>query len=280
MAKPNVAYENNPFYIGLNGLKLFFNIAKSVAIFALILSAFSFLSDIATSTADVATTLQMTKEQQAAQQRADEAAVEAFFAQEPGKLAVIGVLGASALFLFIVAVLWIYGSLEYTGARMAKGKQVKLKEALAASGRELASYVWLWVIIVVKVFLWSLLFIIPGVIMAVRYSLAGTVFFAEDKRGNAAIKRSLELTKGAWFTTFGGMALWNIMTIGAIVYLLQPGINAVLYRQFAAVTDAGEQKPAAHWLSWASLIAPIAMIGLFATLIIILAVLYAAAAGI
>ena len=278
MSKLTAAYENNPFNIGLMGLKLFFDKAKSVAIFAIFLCAISFILNGLSGGYDYSSTT-MTEEQAKAQQQADEAAVREFFSQDPGTLAVIGILGASALFLFIVLSLWLYGALEYTGARLAAGERTELKEALKTSGSELASYVWLYVIIFVKVLLWSLLFIIPGIIMAVRYSLAGTSFFAEGKRGNAAVKRSLELTRGAWFTTFGGMALWNIMTLGLISYLLQPGINAVLYRQFVPLTDKNEQKPAPHWLSWATLVAPIALLGLLVMIGVIIAAIFIALAG-
>lgn len=273
MAKTTVAYENNPFNIGLAGLKLLFEKAKPVAIFAIVLCALSVLSDLASSAVDTSTTLTMSEERIAAQERADEAAVREFFAQDAGTIIGIGVLAASAVFLFIIISLWLYGALEYTGARLAAGERVGLKEALKEAGKVLASYVWLYVIIVVKVLLWSLLFIIPGIIMAVRYALAGTAFFAEGKRGNAAVKRSLELTKGAWFTTFAGVALWNIITLGLITYLLQPGINAVLYRQFKPLTDTNEPKPAAHWLSWATLFAPLALIGFLAIIGLLVALL-------
>ena len=75
------------------------------------------------------------------------------------------------------------------------------------------------------------------------------------------------------------MALWNIMTLGLISYLLQPGINAVLYRQFVPLTDKNEQKPAPHWLSWATLVAPIALLGLLVMIGVIIAAIFIALAG-
>jgi hypothetical protein len=129
--------------------------------------------------------------------------------------------------------------------------------------KELPGYLWVNIIMLVKLFLWTLLFIVPGMIMAVRYRLSGTVFFAEGKRGNAAVKRSAELTKGAWFTTFAGYGLWNLITFNQIQQLVAPGVSAILYRQLRALTDAGESKPSAHWLSWLTLLVPIALILLF-----------------
>lgn len=279
MKKHMVNYENNPFNIGLNAIRLVFKKAKNVAIFAVVLSALAFLSNASSNVNDFANTATLSPAEIKAQEKADEKAVSEFFAQDPGTIAVIGILGASALFLFIVISLWLYGTFDYTAARLAEGNKVGLKEALVGTGKELASYIWMYIIIFVKVLLWSLLFIIPGIIMAVRYSLAGTVFFAEGKRGNEAVKRSLELTRGAWFTTFASIGLWNIITIGAITYVLQPGVNAQLYRQYVPLTDANEPKPAAHWLSWATLLAPIAIIGFLGTMAVLIFVLITALQG-
>ena len=279
MAKKVTEYENNPFYIGLSGLQALFTRARGVAVFAIVVSVLALILNVVSTIADSPDSLTMTEAQLAARDRADQQAVREFFAQDPGQLAVFGVLFASAVFLFVVIWMWLYGTLEYTGARLAAGEKVGLKEALRETGKDLASYIWLYVIMGVKIFLWSLLLIVPGIIMAVRYSLAGTAFFAEGKRGNAAIKRSLELTKGAWFTTFAGYGLWNFITFGMITPLLQPGVNAVLYRNFRYVTDEGLTKPAAHWLSWLAFFVPIAMLMLFIGLAVVLALILATSFG-
>jgi hypothetical protein len=254
MTKKSESYENNPFTIGLNGLTRTFNKARQVAIFAIILAVFSLLTNMVSTVIDLSAG--MNEAQQATvqeQQQAQQEAVAAFFSQDIGALAVAGVLIASFVFFIVALSLWVYGAFEYTGAKLAEDKKVTLTESLKHSWEDLASYIWMYIIIVTKVLLWSLLFIVPGIIMAVRYSLAGTVFFAEGKRGNAAVKRSLELTKGAWLTTFGSMTLWNVMTLGTITYLLQPGINAALYSQYKQATDSEKAHPKAHLLSWLTL---------------------------
>jgi hypothetical protein len=254
MTKKSESYENNPFTIGLNGLTITFNRARQIAIFAIILAVFSLFSNIVSTAIDLSTG--MNEAQQATmqeQQQAQREAVAAFFSQDIGALAVAGVLIASFVFFIVALSMWVYGAFEYTGAKLAEDKKVTLTESLKHSWEDLASYIWMYIIIVTKVLLWSLLFIVPGIIMAVRYSLAGTVFFAEGKRGNAAVKRSLELTKGAWLTTFGSMTLWNVMTLGTITYLLQPGINAALYSQYKQTTDSEKAHPEAHLLSWLTL---------------------------
>ncbi len=275
MTKKTAEYENNPFNIGLNGLKLLFANARNVAIYAIVLCVLLAIANFISSAVDTTNTLSMSEQELAAQQKATEVAVQEFFALGTSELVLIGVAFATAVFLITVILFWLYGVIDYTGARLAEGEQAELKQALKASAKNLAGYIWLYILIGIKVLLWSLLLIVPGIIMAVRYSLAGTVFFAEDKRGNEAIKRSLELTKGAWFTTFAGMGLWNIMTFGQITYLLQPGVNAILYRQFKQTP----KKPAAHWLSWATLVAPIALLGFVVSLVVIIGLIWIAIAA-
>jgi len=267
-------YENNPFNIGLNGLKLFFASAQSVAIYAIVLSVIVFVFNSISNVADLTDT-----RNQAQIERQDRQAINDFFSQDPGRIAVAGVLIASVLFIVVLVTLVLNGILEYTGARLALGEKVTLKQALKEVMKDLAGYLWVNVVLMVKIFLWSLLLIVPGIIMAVRYKLAGTVFFAEGKRGNAAVKRSAELTKGAWFTTLAGYSLWNLMTFGMIPQLLAPGSSAVLYRQLRDVTDAGGQKPPAHWLSWLTFFVPIALVLMFLSLFILLFVAIAATYG-
>ncbi len=264
-------YENNPFYIGLNGLKLFFANAQSVAIYAIVLCSVAFIANTASNIADIVDT-----RSQAQIERQDQQAWNDFFSQDPGRIAVAGVIIASALFIVVLVTLVLNGILEYTGARLAHGEKVGLKQAFKEVMKDLAGYLWVNIVVMIKVILWSLLLIVPGIIMAVRYKLAGTVFFAEGKRGNAAVKRSAELTKGAWFTTLAGYSLWNLMTFGMIPQLLAPGSSAVLYRQLRDVTDAGQQKPSAHWLSWLTFFVPIALVLMLLSLFVLLFVAIAA----
>lgn len=279
MAKQASAYENNPFMIGLEGVKLLFARAKSVAIFAIVLVAIGFVGQMVQTGIDMANgeytkTVQQRANEEHEAEKAFTGFVNSLSTQE---MVMMGIGFATALFLLIVIGLTIAGIFDHTSARLRNGQDTTLTAAAKDALSHIASYLWLNIIIGVKVLLWSLLFIIPGIIMAVRYSLSGAVFFNEGLRGNAAVKRSLTLTKGAWLTTFASQSLWNMMTFGIIQPLLQPGTNGILYRQLAAVTDTGKPKPNAHWLSWLTLLLPIILI-LFIFFIVLLIVLALAAA--
>lgn len=254
--KPPVKYENNPFMIGIEGLKLIFTNAKSTGIYTVILFAAAFIvTFLAYLVGVIADTIA---------NGGSSSMSYSYEAQLSGaELTAIAIwIGVGTLAYIAVSVL-LFGPLEYAAAKTAQGQQVSLKDGFRATIQNYPAYLWMYILFTVKVFLWSLLFIVPGFIMFNRYLLAGTVFFAEGKRGNAAIKRSVELTKGAWLTTYGGAWIWGIISQGLTTFVFWPGQMAVLYRQYKHITDTNEQKPNAHVLSWLTLLVPIALFVLY-----------------
>lgn len=257
-------YENNPFMIGIEGLKLIFGQAKSVGIYSIVLTATTFLLAV------VAYLVMLIVNFGTGGTTVESSTV--LTADEALRVLGIVILGC---FVYLSLSLLVFGPLEYTAAKTAQGTSVTLGESFKAVLAVFPSYVWMYVIFSVKVLLWSLLLIVPGIIMFNRYILAGTVFFAEDKRGNAAIKRSAELTKGGWFTTYGGAWIWNIISQGVAALVFWPGSMAILYRQFVALEKTGEPKPPAHILSWLTLFVPIALTVLYMILMVLLFIIIA-----
>lgn len=256
-------YINNPFFIALRGLEWLFNHAKSIAIVLLVISLLGAGGNLVTSNFNQSThTDQKQLEQDQSKIMSDVS--HAIQSVSPEQWAIIGIVGLVTILIVAFLSFWIKGATEYTAAHLAKGEDVTIGGALGGSWHRLGSYSWLQILIGIKIFLWSLLLIVPGIIMAVRYSLAGTAFFAEDDlKGNAAIKRSLVLTKGAWITTFASSIVFNVVTLGLLKSLTNIGTNSVLYRQFADT----ETKPKPHWLSKLTLALILVAIGLLALII-------------
>lgn len=260
-------YINNPFTIAIKGIGLLFQKAPMVALALVLLSAFAASttapgaypaeenasiteSESALSDSPAADTLP-----DAAAQVGDAEIVDMSGAMEPAMIIILAAIGVVLLFGALVIGSIITGVMSYTAAELAKGNDVSIKQATKATFDRLWSFIWLQVIITAKVLLWSLLFIIPGVVMAFRYSLANLSFFDSDKKltGNAAIKDSLALTKGAWLTTFGAQMFFNIITLGIISPVVDTATKTVLYRQFVPLASSNSEKPKAHALSWISL---------------------------
>ena len=243
----SVKYENNPFFVAATGLTLLFDLARGVLIF---LAALAFANMfVSYATPDYS-------------QETDRAESINHFTELTGNwLFSDWLLAGFAVFIVIFAILMVsalFGGVSaYTSAQLARGKKANLVEAFHVAFDNLWSFLWLQVIVGVKLLLWTLLFVLPGVYMAFRYSLAQVAFFDEKKnlRGNAAIKESLRLTKGAWVTTFASNFLFNALTFGGFVGVISTGVNAVLYRQFDHLSV--KPKPAAHWLSWLTIALPV-----------------------
>jgi hypothetical protein len=249
-AEQSVTYENNPFFLALNGLNFVFEKARNVAILLIIISIIGLFLGLP-SPKDSGQDLHMIN--------------------TPEQWALFTII----VFVFVTASVFIGAMLSgisaYTSAKLVHGRKVELNEAFHAVLDRFFSYIWLQIIILVKVLLWSLLFIIPGIIMAVRYSLANVAFFDKNLQGNAAIKESIELTRGAWLTTFAGQALFNFITLGVISELVVAGSRALLYRQLTPLV--GKPKPSAHFLSWFTLCLPFIILALFIMVMVTIAVI-------
>ena len=232
-------FENNPFFIASNGITTLVEKAQGVFILFVVVAIVElFSNDSPDASKDSYSEMVST--------------LQSWTSQE-------WTLFLGSGFFIALAAIMIYalfsGVSSYTSAQLARGFHVNIRDAFRVSFENLWAYLWLQIIIFVKIFLWSLLFIIPGIIMAVRYSLAGVAFFDEKKhlRGDAAVKESIRMTKNAWITTYAAGALFNILTLGTVSRIVGTSVNAVLYDQFE---KTGDKKPDAHWLSWATLIIP------------------------
>ncbi len=256
-SKIKVDYENNPFFVATNGITKLFNLATGVATVMIVLSVLSFFGGGVDSP-------------EGSQREA-----ENFFNTVSGWSAEQWTLAVGAGLIIGLAVLMIsalFGGVSaYTSAELAKGNRVALGKAFRTAFDHLWPFVWLQIVMFVKLVLWTLLFIVPGIYFAFRYSLAGVAFYDSKKnlRGNAAIQESLKLTRNGWLTTFSSNLLFNLLTFGVLGALISTGVNAELYRQFGAV---GDKKPQAHWLAWITLFLPFVLVVFLFTFLIALAV--------
>ena len=85
-------------------------------------------------------------------------------------------------------------------------ENITIKQAFLRAKKIAGKFFVLNLLIFIFTMLWSLLFIIPGMYMALAYSMAIWIFIYEDISGTAAIKKSKELIKGHWWAVFGRFA--------------------------------------------------------------------------
>lgn len=260
-------FENNPLNVSVDGLSMLFSKAKSVGIFFLVLLAIGFVLNFPSATFSPGSDHEATTDGQFMQE-IQSVPVEIWI--------IIAVFIFGAITIGVLIQIIISGISDYTSARLSNGKSTTLGEALSGLFENFWGYSWVFIIVAVKTFLWTLLFIIPGIYFSYRYSLAGVSFFDKKLSGDSAVKNSLSLTRGAWLTTFASHVILSLLTFGIAQQIVIPGSRAVLYRQFSALGD--KPKPAAHIVSWLTLIVPIVLMLLIALMVGAIVLLVAASA--
>ncbi len=265
-------YQNNPLLLAIDSISLIFKKAKSIAILAIVLCVVLFFAQIIDTAVDISNQIAnpVSEEESSRSYREVIEQLQAFVMSIDTAgwvtiLAAVLLITAGILVLDTI----VGGIINYTAAQLAKGKEVTLKQAFQGVMKRFFPYLGLYMLVTIKILLWSLLFIIPGIVMAVRYSLSGVSFFNSKKGINASIEESLALTKNTWLTTFGSLTFLNMITLGAIQLLLLPGTLALLYRQYTQ----HETRPPAHVLSWLALFLPIVLVILFLLLVALIAIL-------
>lgn len=101
-------------------------------------------------------------------------------------------LGLHGIALLVTPMLAI--GCNYYFISLIKGRNIGVMEGLFGRASTFLKAIWLHVRMFVQIFLWSLLLVVPGVIAALRYSMA-TYFLAEDPSLSAG--EALRLSKAA-----------------------------------------------------------------------------------
>jgi hypothetical protein len=115
---------------------------------------------------------------------------------------------------------------------VAKGEAPRARHAIV-EGFEAFTPIFLAILLVAAgVGLGLLLLVVPGIYVAVRWYFVPQAVVVENARGPAALARSMQLTDGAWWRTFGIVLLANLA--GAV-----PGL--VLAGPLAAVAEATDR---------------------------------------
>jgi hypothetical protein len=258
-------YIRNPFFIATKGVELLFEKAKGIAIFLLVFSILGGIGSIPRPTAQTTSTgSELTPDEQRFLD------MLAGFTFEQWLMIATGIFLVFLLITFVSIIL--RGISDYAAAEIANGREnVTLKESWHAVLRNFWPYTWVFAVMSFRVFLWSLLFLVPGLIMAFRYSLAGVVFFAEkDKKATPVLTRTLALTKDTVMTIFASKVLFNMITLGFLSGIVEAGTSSVLYTQLRDLRGRGEPIPPAHWLSITTVVFYIVLMMALVTFLIVL----------
>ncbi|MCK5320224.1 hypothetical protein KAJ61_02445 [Candidatus Parcubacteria bacterium] len=110
-------------------------------------------------------------------------------------------------------------------------ENITIKEAFLRAKKIAGKFFVLNLLIGIFVMLWSLLFIIPGMYMALAYSMAIWIFIYEGISGTAAIKKSKELIKGHWWAVLGRFAgvylIFYLIIVMPTIFLGDNGLGVL-----------------------------------------------------
>lgn len=85
--------------------------------------------------------------------------------------------------------------------------RLNLRASLEATRPLFLSYIWVVILGALFVLLGLILFIIPGIVIAVWLCFSYFTVILEERRGMDALKASKELVRGLWFAIFGRLVL-------------------------------------------------------------------------
>jgi hypothetical protein len=126
---------------------------------------------------------------------------------------------------------WI-GSLVATGATFKAlaeaflGEQPDWKRSLAFAGRRLHSLLWVSLLGAILTLLGAVACLLPGIYLAVAFTVAVPVLLSEGLTGRKALGRSRRLIKGRWWRTLGLIVLGGILTgiVNSVLSALVVGV--------------------------------------------------------
>lgn len=160
-------------------------------------------------------------------------------------------LGGTLLFAALVAVavqLATAASLRAVGEAYLGGRP-EWSASLRFAFRRIGPLLWILILSGVLMFVGFLLCVLPGIWLAVAWSVAIPAMLVEDRRGWEALKRSFGLVRHRWWPTFAALALgWIIVTLvstvlGAVIQLPFGLIGGTFLTEFftSAIGDSVAQ---------------------------------------
>ena len=251
--KNQPSYISNPLKLAFEASKRFFSTNKGWAILLLILGFFSGASQFGRFEKPAPTT-----SSSASITQTDTTSLIAM-------IIFVGVFVLIFLSIMTVTAIFVQGILTHIALESEKGKKATLPEAFNATSKRFWRLLGAQLLAFAKITGWSLLFIIPGIIAALRYTLLAYIIMdepAEQKGIKAAHDRAKAIVKSRLLEVLGISIVGGLPVVGGLFDLTG---KAALYRQLAVYHDKNIQKPKMHWLN---IVAPI--LALLAALVMVL----------
>lgn len=277
---PDKEYVSNPFTLTFNALGRLFKYNQVWAIVLIVFGILGFFWQIGTSLVDLATRSPSNYDHGSFSAASSSASTTS--PETATIVAIIIIIATVLIFAIVIGTVvntFVQGMFTYVALASEKEQNVSFGEAFSATAKRFWRLFGAQLLAGLKIFGWTLLFIVPGIIAALRYSLLPFVVMSEPESDGRGVSEShtriKALTKGRLIEVFG------INTVGAIIpvvgSLLTLAGGAALHNQLGFYHDNTLEKPKVHWLNYLGLILLGALL-LFVLFITIVAVVILLAA--
>jgi hypothetical protein len=146
-----------------------------------------------------------------------------------------GAVLVEGLFIPLVVVPLLSALILRVFSQAYLGARTDPQAALGFGLRRLPGMVWIGLLYAVVVVVGFVLLVIPGIYLATALSLAFAAYVVEGKSGSAALRRSRELVRGHWGSTFGALLPYSI-TAGLLSALLPALLKSLEHGASLSVT--------------------------------------------
>ncbi len=249
---PAKKYNSNPFTLSFNALERFFKANLAWAIVILAFGLFGFLFQATSSVANNVS-------EPSGDSSISSSSHSAFSNVDIGIIATV--ITIAVLFLLIIMVIggviqtFLTGMFSHVINQSEQGKAVSFSEAFHATTKRFWRLFWASILAQLKIFGWTLLLIIPGIVAALRYSLLPYLIMNESEKEKGVVDSHTKLkavVKGRLWEIFGVSTVAAIIPfIGSVVGLAGRG---ALYRQLQYSYDHKTKRPKIHWLNYLGLV--------------------------
>ncbi|MDO8335217.1 MAG: hypothetical protein Q7T74_00320 [Candidatus Saccharibacteria bacterium] len=257
---PTIAYQSNPFSLSFDKFGLFFEKNLGWAIVLIVVPILYFFLQMLGAALDTTTA----SAHSAAHHAANSEVTPWLAATVVFLVAFSAIIIAAIIFVSVAFNSFISGVFAYVALENDAGRTASFRGAIDAVVARFWRLLLAQLLATVKIFGWTLLFIIPGIVAAFRYTLLPYLIMDEPatKKGvKESHERIKTLVKGRKREIFGVATVATIIpVVGSINQVVG---NAALYRQLQVFSDKKLQKAPVHWLNYFGFI----LIGLYILLI-------------
>jgi hypothetical protein len=165
------------------------------------------------------------------------AAVSAKF-NEGGPLVTV-IIALATLFVYLVTGTLAHGATVVAVSQILLGRETSIAEAFTSIRPRIGELIRISVNVSVRVMLGLLLLIVPGVLLALRYSLTIPVAVLEETGVSASLSRSRTLTKGHLGRIL--LVYFLLFALIIVVSMIWPFLTMAVGAMFSSAVRAGQQ---------------------------------------